>query len=75
MCRSLFCVIVASLEMMLSKKRITKALISLRGCAGWSAPLMFADPEDRFSRADDKSCTITMLPIILLGKRELVALL
>ena len=35
--------------MILFKKRITKALISLRGCAGWSAPLLFANPEDRFS--------------------------
>ena len=26
----------------LSKQRITKALIRLRGCAGWSAPLLFA---------------------------------
>ena len=35
---------VASLEMILSKKRITKALISLRGYAGWSAPLLFSNP-------------------------------
>ena len=35
--------------MILSKKRITKAMISLRGCAGWSAPLLFANPKDRFS--------------------------
>ena len=34
----------ASLDMILFKKRITKALISLRGCAGWSAPLLFANP-------------------------------
>ena len=27
-----------SLDMILSKKRIAKALIRLRGCAGWSAP-------------------------------------
>ena len=26
----------------LSRKRTTKALIRLRGCAGWSAPLLFA---------------------------------
>ena len=26
------------------------ALIILHGCAGWSAPLLFANPEDRFSR-------------------------
>ena len=36
--------------MILSKKRITKVLIRLRGCAGWSAPLLFANPKDRFSR-------------------------
>ena len=30
--------------MVLSKMRITKALIRLRGCAGWSAPVMFANP-------------------------------
>ena len=30
--------------MILSKKRITKALISLRRCAGWSAPLLIANP-------------------------------
>ena len=32
------------------KKQITKALIRLRGCAGWSAPVLFAIPEDRVSR-------------------------
>ena len=30
--------------MILSKKRISKALIRLRGCAGWSAPVLFANP-------------------------------
>ena len=34
---------VASLDMILSIKRITKALIRLRGCAGWSAPVLFAN--------------------------------
>ena len=33
-----------SFDIILSKKRITKALISLRGCAGWSAPVLFATP-------------------------------
>ena len=32
------------LEIILFSKRIIKALISLRGCAGWSAPLLFATP-------------------------------
>ena len=42
---------VLSLHIMLSETRITKALISLRGCAGWPAPMLFAPPpphEDRF---------------------------
>ena len=33
----------------LSKQWITKALIRLRGCAGWSAPLLFAYDKNRFS--------------------------
>ena len=40
--------LITSLDMMLSNKRITKALIRLRGCAGWSELLLFASPEDRF---------------------------
>ena len=35
---------VAALHMILSKKRISKALIRLGGCAGWSAPVLFANP-------------------------------
>ena len=34
---------VTSLHIKLSKKRITKVLIRLRRCAGWSAPLLFAN--------------------------------
>ena len=30
--------------MVLCKKRITKVLIRLRGCAGWSAPVLFPNP-------------------------------
>ena len=36
--------LVLSIDMILSNKRITKALIRKRGCAGWSAPLLFAKP-------------------------------
>ena len=32
-----------------NNKQITKVLISLHKCAGWSAPLLFAHPEDRCS--------------------------
>ena len=28
---------------------MTKALIRLRGCAGWSAPVLFPNPKDRFT--------------------------
>ena len=38
--------------MILFSKRVTKALIRLRGCAGWSVPLLFANTEDRFSRVE-----------------------
>ena len=41
--RNLKILLVASLDIILSKKRITKALIRLRGCAGLSAPLLFAN--------------------------------
>ena len=34
--------------MILSIKQITKVLISLHGCTGWSVPLLFTHPEDRF---------------------------
>ena len=30
---------ISLVDVIVFKKRITKALISLRGCAGWSAPL------------------------------------
>ena len=35
--------------MELSNKQITKALIRLRVCAGWSAPLQFANPRRQIS--------------------------
>ena len=37
----------ASLDMILFNKGITKALIKLCKCAGWSAPLLFANPRRR----------------------------
>ena len=41
----------AGIDMIFSKKRITKALISLRGCAGWSGPVLLANPRRQvFSR-------------------------
>ena len=36
--------LVASLYNILYNKRITKSLSRLLGCAGWSAPLLFANP-------------------------------
>ena len=43
--------LVASLDMIYSNKGMTKTLIMLRGCSGWSAP-MFASIEDRFSSVE-----------------------
>ena len=34
-------------EMIFSNKGITKVLIRLCRCTGWSVPLLFANPEDR----------------------------
>ena len=36
----------------LFNKQITKALTRLRGCAGWSASLLFTNTNDRFSRVE-----------------------
>ena len=41
--------LVATLDIILFNKRKTKALISLPRWAGWSAPLLLANPENRFS--------------------------
>ena len=38
--------------MILSNKRITKELISLRGCTCWYVPLIFVNTGDRFSRVE-----------------------
>ena len=40
---------IASTDIILSKQRTTKALIRLRWCAGWSAPLLFAYGKNGFS--------------------------
>ena len=48
--------------MIISKKWITKELISLLKCTGWSAPLLFENP-DRFSRFEARmiSCSVGFL--------------
>ena len=49
--------LVASLDMLHSNTRMTKALIRLRGCAGWSVPLLFTiSTADRFSRVEASTC-------------------
>ena len=40
----------ASLNTILFNLRIAKALNRLRGCASWSVPLLFADPDGRIPR-------------------------
>ena len=43
--------------MVLSKTQITKVLIRLRKCAGWSAPVLFANPQrEVFSRRGPIDC-------------------
>ena len=58
---------VPSLHVILSTKRITKALIRLRGCAGWSAPVLFANPRRQvFSRRGPfipRSCIVQGIKI------------
>ena len=44
--------IVASFDMIFSKPRITKALISMRRCTGRSVPVLFANPETGFLTQD-----------------------
>ena len=56
--------LVASLDMILSNKRKTKALIRLCGCIVWSVPLLFPNPEDRFSQVKahiSKCCLLCCL--------------
>ena len=53
--------LLASLDMICSKMRITKALKSLSGWAGWSAPLLFANPKDRFSLLGRVAQSVTCL--------------
>ena len=39
----------ASLDIIISNKRITKTLIRLYRCLGWSVPLLFTNPGRLFS--------------------------
>ena len=54
--------LVASLDMILSKKRITKALISLRVRADWSAPLLFANHRRQVSHVLSFAIGLVELP-------------
>ena len=56
--------------MILYNKRITKALIRLHRCAGWSAPLLFVNPEDRFSRVKAQIEPEVPLYICSRGKKQ-----
>ena len=44
--------LVARRDMILSNKQITKALIRMCGCAGWSAPLLFTNHRRQVSRIE-----------------------
>ena len=55
----------ASLHMILSKKQNKKALIRLRGCAGWSAPVLFTNPEVRVSHVEAHIIALFMIRAIV----------
>ena len=62
--------VVASLDMIHSKKQITKALISLCGCAGWSAPLLFANLRRQvISRCGPYNMNIAILQCVAVSAR------
>ena len=48
MCQSSYIALSCKISL-LSRQRTTKALIRLRGCTGWSAPLLFTYDKNRFS--------------------------
>ena len=54
---------IESRDIILSKQRKTKVLIRLRGCAGWSAPLLFAYDIRHFFSWPDLYAKITPLDI------------
>ena len=55
--------LVESLDMILSNKRITKALIRLRRCTDWSAPLLFTNSQRQvFSRQGPNITNLFCLP-------------
>ena len=58
--------------MIISEKRITKELIRLRGCAGWSAPVLFA--KTGFSRRGpyDNATIFNLSERVLLRNRIFV---
>ena len=47
MCQSSYTALSSKISL-LSRQRTTKALIRLRGCTGWSAPLLFTYDKNRF---------------------------
>ena len=51
----------ASIGIILSRQRTTKALIRLPGCADWSAPLLFAYEINRFSHDVAQLCLLAHL--------------
>ena len=48
MCQSRYIALSCKISL-ISRQRTTKTLIRLRGCAGWSAPLLFTYDKNRFS--------------------------
>ena len=60
-----------SLYIILSSKRITKALISLRGSAGWSAPMLFANPRRQVLSRRGPNVNIIRIYMVVIENKEL----
>ena len=60
-------------EILLSRQLTTKVLIRLRGCAGWSAPLLFAYSINRFSYDEAQIIWLNfrIVMLIILGQNEI----
>ena len=61
---------IASIDIIRSKQRTIKALIRLRGWAGWSAPLLFAYGKNRFSHDVAQIIVVDRGPQTFLGYKH-----
>ena len=62
--------LIASLDIKLSSKRITKSLTSLRICSGWSVLLLLSNHADRFSGVEAQKAYLYMSTFFLFSSSE-----